>query len=58
MYLLILILFPLLFLFNPYLAIVALIAAIAFMYVERARPSKRRDPRTASEAEYKAGYEN
>jgi hypothetical protein len=57
MYVLILILFPLLFLFNSYLAIGALIAAIVMMYVERTTPSKRR-PRRESEPAYKAGYED
>ena len=58
MYLLILILVPFLYLFNSYLAMGGLIAAIVFMYVERTRPPKRRDQGRASEAAYKAGYES
>jgi hypothetical protein len=56
MYLLILLLVPVLYLFNPYLAMGGLVVAIVTMYVERTRPSKR--PRRASEPEYKAGYED
>jgi hypothetical protein len=58
MYLFLLFLVPFLFLFHTYLAIVGLIAAIVYMYVERTRPAKRRTPQVASEPEYKAGYEN
>jgi hypothetical protein len=52
---LLLILFPLLFLFNTYLAMGALIVAIIAMYAERTRPSKRQ--RRPSDSEYRAGYE-
>ena len=58
MYVLILILVPFLFLFNPYLAFGGLITAIVVMYVERTRPSKRRARGSESEAVYKAGYDN
>jgi hypothetical protein len=58
MYLLILLLVPFLFLFNSYLAMGALFAAIVFMYVQRTRPPKRRDRASASEPAYKPGYEN
>jgi hypothetical protein len=57
MYLLLLILFPLLYLFNPYLAMGGLVAAIAGMYFQRTTPSKRPPPRQPAESEYKAGYE-
>ncbi len=56
MYVLLLILVPVLFLYNPRFAMVALIAAIVAMYFERTRPAKR--PRRVSESEYKAGYED
>jgi hypothetical protein len=55
MYVLLFLLVPVLFLFNPRLAMAALIVAIVAMYVGRTRPSKR--PRHASESVYKAGYE-
>jgi hypothetical protein len=58
MYLLLLLLVPVLYLFNPYLAMVGLIAAIAGMYFQRTRPPRRRAPRPEEESEYKAGYEN
>ena len=58
MHVLLLILFPLLLLFNSYLAMGALIAAIVSMYFQRTRPPKRRSPKRASESEYKAGYDN
>ena len=57
MYLLLLVMFPLLLLFNSYLAIAALVAAIVSMYVERTRPTKRSTTR-GPESEYKAGYED
>jgi hypothetical protein len=55
-YLLILLLFPFLFLFNTYLATAGLLAIIVFLYVERTRPSKPWTPRPRERA-YKAGYE-
>jgi hypothetical protein len=58
MYVLILILVPFLFLFNSYLAMGALIAAIVAMYVERTRRSRRPRPKRASESVYKGGYED
>jgi hypothetical protein len=56
MYVVILILVPVLFLFNPRLAMGALVLAIVVMYLERTRPAKRRQ--RPVESEYKAGYEN
>ena len=56
MYVLLLILVPVLFLYNPRFVMVALIAAIVAMYFERTRPAKR--PRRASESEYTPGYED
>jgi hypothetical protein len=58
MYVLLLILVPVLFLYNPRFAMVALIAAIVAMYFERTRPAKRPRPRRFSESEYKPGYED
>ena len=59
MYLLLLLLVPVLYLFNSYLALVGLVAAIVAMYVQRTRPAARRSPHRAIESsEYKAGYEN
>jgi hypothetical protein len=55
---LILILFPILYLFNSYLAMAALVAAIVAMYFERSRPPKRRAPKRPQESQYKAGYED
>jgi hypothetical protein len=58
MYLLLLLLFPLLFLVNPYLAMVGLVAGIAGMYFQRTQASKRPAQRRTPESEYKAGYED
>ena len=58
MFVLLLILFPILLLFNTYLAFAAFVGAIVAMYVERTRPKKRPGPKRQSEPEYKAGYEN
>jgi hypothetical protein len=49
---------PFLFLFHTYLAIAALIAAIAFMSLQRTRPPKRGNRAGAAEPVYKAGYED
>ena len=57
MYVLILLLVPLLYLFNSYLAMGGLIAAIIGMYVGRTRPAKRLRSRGASESVYEAGDE-
>ena len=57
MYLLLLLLFPLLYLFNPYLAMSGLVAAIAGMYLQRTQAAKRPPQKRAAESEYKAGYE-
>ena len=58
MYLLLLLLFPLLYLLNPYLAMGGLIAGIVGMYFQRTQASKRQVRKGPSEPEYKAGYEN
>lgn len=58
MYVLILILVPFLFLFNTYLAMGGLIAAIVFMCVERTKPSKRQPKLTSFDSDYKPGYDN
>jgi hypothetical protein len=58
MYVLLLVVFPLLFLFNPYLAMVGLVAGIAGLYFQRTQPSKPQAHTRRSESEYKAGYED
>ena len=58
MYLLLLLLFPLLYLFNPYLAMGGLVAAIAGMYFQRTQAAKRPPQKRPTESEYTAGYEN
>jgi hypothetical protein len=58
MYLLLLLLFPLLYLFNPYLAMGGLIAGIVGMYFQRTQAAKRPPQKRAAESEYQAGYEN
>jgi len=58
MYLLLLLLFPLLYLVNPYLAMAGLVAAIAGMYFQRTQAPKRPTQRRTPESEYKAGYED
>lgn len=59
MYLLLFLLVPVLYLFNPYLALAGLIAAIVAMFMQRTRPTKRSGPRRALESSpYKAGYED
>jgi hypothetical protein len=58
MYLLIVLLVPFLFLFNPLLAMAGLIVAIVVIYVERAAGSKKRRPKHEPESEYTPGYEN
>jgi len=57
MYLLLLLLFPLLYLVNPYLAMGGLVAAIAGMYFQRTQAAKRPPQKRSVESEYKAGYE-
>ena len=57
----ILILFPLLLLFKPALAIVALVGAIVWMTIDRTRTQRRpRPPKRggSDEPQYQAGYEN
>ena len=56
MYLILFLLVPVLFLFNPRLAMIALVAAIVWMYLGRTRPAKR--PTHDAEPMYKAGYED
>ena len=58
MFVLFLVVFPLLFLFNPYLAMVGLVAGIAGLYFQRTRPSSHQAHTRQSESEYKAGYED
>jgi hypothetical protein len=58
MYVLILLLVPFLYLFNPYLAMAGLIVAIVVMYVDRTGGSKKRRPKHEPESEYTPGYEN
>jgi hypothetical protein len=58
MYLLLLVVFPLLFLVNPYLAMVGLVAGIAGLYFQRTQPSKHQADTRRSESGYKAGYED
>ena len=57
MYLLLLLLFPLFYLFNPYLAMGGLVAAVAGMYFQRTQAAKRPPQKRPVESEYKAGYE-
>jgi hypothetical protein len=58
MYLLLLVVFPLLYLFNPYLAMGGLVAGIAGLYFQRTQGSNRQAHTRQSESEYKAGYED
>jgi hypothetical protein len=58
MYLLLLLLFPLLYLVNPYLAMGGLIAGIVGMYFKRTQAAKRPPQKRPAESEFKAGYEN
>jgi len=58
MYLLILLLVPFLFLFNPFLAMAGLIVAIVTMYLERTGGSSKKRQRREPESEYTPGYEN
>ena len=55
MYLLIIALVPILFLFNPYLALAGLVAAIVWMYVQRTKP-RRPAPKRSTDSDYEAGY--
>ena len=56
MYLIIIFLVPVLYLFNPRLAMVGLVAGIVWMYLQRTRPAKRADGPRPSGSEYEAGY--
>ena len=58
MYLFLLFLCPLLFLVNPYLAMVGLVGAIAGMYFQRTQAAKRPPQKRPAESEYTAGYGN
>jgi hypothetical protein len=58
MYLLLLVVFPLLFLFNPYLAMAGLVAGIAWLYFQRTQGSNHQADTRRSESVYKAGYED
>jgi len=57
MYLFLFLLFPVLLLFNSYLAMISLVAAIAGMYFQRTQSVKRPTQGRSVETEYKAGYE-
>jgi hypothetical protein len=56
MYLILFLLVPVLYLFNPRLAMLGLVAAIVWMYFGRTEPARR--PRHEPESMYKAGYED
>ena len=58
MYLLLLVVFPLLYLVNPYLAMAGLVASIAGLYFQRTQGSNRQAQTRRPESEYKAGYED
>jgi hypothetical protein len=58
MYLLLLLMFPLLYLFNSYLALAGLAAAIAGMYFQRTQTSRRQAQKPHADSGYKAGYED
>jgi hypothetical protein len=55
-YLILFLLVPVLYLFDPRLAMIGLVVAIVVMYFGRTRPSKR--PKRDPESMYKAGYED
>ena len=58
---LVVVLFPLVYLFNPRLSLIVLSVAIGWTFYQRTRPpSFRPKPpkRDRSEPEYQAGYEN
>ena len=55
MYLILIALVPILYLFNPKLALAGLVVAIVWMYVQRTKP--RRPPAARSaDSDYEAGY--
>ena len=57
MYLIIISLVPVLYLFNPRLAMVGLVAGIVWMCIQRMRPAKRPERQHASaDSEYEPGY--
>jgi hypothetical protein len=56
MYLILIFLVPVLYLFNTRLAMVGLVAAIVWMYLQRTRPEKRRAQAPPAAGEYEAGY--
>lgn len=58
MYVLILLLVPVLYLFNPRLAIPALVIAIIAVYTARTRPDRRAVPKRRSESKYSPGWED
>ncbi len=58
MYLLLLVVFPLLFLVNSYLAMAGLVAGIAWLYFQRTHGSNHQAHTPRSESGYKAGYED
>ena len=58
MYLLLFALVPVLFLFNSYLAMAGLVAAIVVMYMDRTRTPRAASTKRPKESTYQAGYEN
>ncbi len=58
MYLVLLLMFPLLYLVNPYLAMAGLVSAIAGMYFQRTQRSARQAQKPRADSGYKAGYED
>ena len=57
----VLVLFPLVFLFNPRLAMIALAGGIAWHFIQRTRSTTRRRPPKrggSDQSQYQAGYEN
>ena len=58
MFLLLLIVFPVLFLVSPHLALIALVAGIAGIYFQRTRAANHQAARRPLDPGYKAGYED
>jgi hypothetical protein len=58
MFPLLLVVFPLLFLFNPYLAMAGLVTGIAGLYFQRTRGSNHQTHAPRSESVNNAGYED
>jgi len=59
--LIVVVLFPLVLLFNPLLAMIALVCAMVWHFIQLIRPRKRPNPLkrgSSDEPQYQAGYEN